>query len=265
MTCDSNLCRIFVLRDQKLLVDMSTQPPAIPMQGTAEGMGLCFADGYHLGSRDGLDCHAFSVPILTEPPRGMDFLGLRKLFGVLDPGQYAMAVRAFALLNWDRTCQFCSACGSRLKRHAVILAKECDACGFTMFPRISPAVIVLVERGDKVLLARASRFTENLYSVLAGFAEPGEALEDVVKREIREEVGIEIKDIHYFGSQPWPYPDSLMIAFTATWAAGEIAVDNDEITEARWFTAADLPKIPDKVSIARWLIDWFIEKHRKGM
>jgi NAD+ diphosphatase len=132
-----------------------------------------------------------------------------------------------------------------------------------MFPRISPAVIVLVERQEKVLLARASRFTENLYSVLAGFAEPGETLEDTVMREIREEVGVEVSDIRYFGSQPWPYPDSLMIGFTASWAAGEIAADNDEITDARWFTVDNLPKIPDKLSISRSLIDWFIEKHRK--
>jgi NAD+ diphosphatase len=191
-------------------------------------------------------------------------MGLRKLFGVLGAEEYSMAVRALGILNWDRTCRFCSACGAPLRRHDAILAKQCEACGFTMFPRISPAVIVLVERQDKVLLARASRFAEDLYSVLAGFAEPGETLEDTVRREIREEVGIEVGDIRYFGSQPWPYPDSLMIAFTASWAAGEINVDNDEISDARWFTVDDLPKIPDRISIARSLIDWFIEKHGKG-
>lgn len=119
-----------------------------------------------------------------------------------------------------------------------------------------------MERDDKVLLARSGRFAENLYSVIAGFVEPGETLEEVVRREIREEVGIDVNDIRYFGSQPWPYPDSLMIAFTASYAGGEIDIDDDEIVEAKWFTADNLPVIPEKVSIARSLIDWFIEKHR---
>ena len=132
-----------------------------------------------------------------------------------------------------------------------------------MFPRISPAVIVLVERGKKVLLARASRFTEDIYSVIAGFVEPGETLEETVAREIKEETGIEVKNIRYFGSQPWPFPDSLMIAFTAKYAGGEIKIDGEEIVEAKWFAADQLPNIPGKISIARSLIDWFVAKHNK--
>jgi len=254
---------VFLMRGHNLLVDLSSGVPRVPGRAVLEELGLSLAEGYLLGSLDGVECHAVSVAGEGAPPRGMDYLGLRKLFGVLDNTRYAMAVRALAILNWDRTCRFCSACGSPLRRHESILAKVCKACGFTMFPRISPAVIVLVERQEKVLLARASRFTENLYSVLAGFAAPGETLEDTVMREIREEVGVEVSDIRYFGSQPWPYPDSLMIGFTASWAAGEIAADNDEITDARWFTVDNLPKIPDKLSISRSLIDWFIDKHRK--
>lgn len=255
---------LFVIRGQKVLVDMSTGPPGIPVEGLAGGLEPNLAGGYNLGLRKGVASFAFSVPKETSPPRGMEFLGLRQLFGILSEDEYAMAVRAMGIINWDRTHQFCSTCGSKASRHPSILAKQCDACGHTMFPRISPAVIVLVERDDMVLLARASRFAENIYSVLAGFVEPGETLEDVVRREIKEEVGIEVKDIRYFGSQPWPYPDSLMIAFTASWAGGEIAIDNEEIVEAKWFTTGNLPGIPDKVSIARSLIDWFIEKHRKG-
>ncbi len=265
MNNDIGAGSVFLLCGQRLLVDLSSGVPRVPGRDVAEGFGLSLADGYLLGSLDGVECHALSLTGESEPPRGMDYLGLRKLFGVLDDARYNMAVRALAILNWDRTCRFCSACGSPLRRHGTILAKVCEACGFTMFPRISPAVIVLVERQGKVLLARASRFAENLYSVLAGFAEPGETLEDTVRREVREEVGVEVSDIRYFGSQPWPYPDSLMIGFTASWADGEIVTDNDEISDARWFPADNLPKIPDRLSISRSLIDWFIEKNRKGM
>ncbi len=254
----------FVLRDQKVLVDTSTQPPQIPMEGTAGALESYLTDGCSLGSQKGIACYAFAVPKETEPPHGMEFLGLRKLFGLLSEDHYTMAVKALGVMNWDRTHRFCSTCGSKTRKHPSILAKQCDACGFTMFPRISPAVIVLVERGNSALLARASRFPDDLYSVIAGFVEPGETLEDVVRREIREEVGIDVKDVRYFGSQPWPYPDSLMIAFTASWSAGEIDIDNEEIVDAKWFTIDNLPKIPDKVSIARSLIDWFIEKHRSG-
>lgn len=260
-TIDAGL--VFLFNGPKLLVDLSSGMPGIPGLSVAEGLGLSLADSYRLGSLDGADCYALTVAGESEPPGGMAYLGLRKLFDVLNDTRYEMAVRALAILNWNNTCRFCSACGSPLRRHESILAKVCEACGFTMFPRISPAVIVLVERQGKVLLARASRFAENLYSVLAGFVEPGETLEETVLREVREEVGVEVSDIRYFGSQPWPYPDSLMIGFTASWAAGEIAADNDEITDARWFTVDNLPKIPDKLSISRSLIDWFIDKHRR--
>jgi NAD+ diphosphatase len=132
-----------------------------------------------------------------------------------------------------------------------------------MFPRISPAVIVLVERGDKVLLARANRFPGKFYSVLAGFVEPGETLEETVAREIKEEVGIEVKDIRYFGSQPWPFADSLMIAFTATYAGGELRIDEEEIVDAGWYEPDNFPDIPGKISISRQLIDWYVTKHGK--
>ena len=143
-------------------------------------------------------------------------------------------------------------------------AKECCRCGHLVFPRISPAVIVLIERGDEVLLARAARFADGFYSVLAGFVEPGESLEEAVSREVEEESGITVKDIRYFGSQPWPFPDSLMIGFTARYAAGELRIDGKEILEGQWFSVDDLPRIPGKISIARRLIDWFIEKHGRS-
>ena len=147
---------------------------------------------------------------------------------------------------------------------AELNALRCPGCGLTAFPKISPAVIVLVEKEGKLLLARGRRFALPFYSVLAGFVEPGESLEDTVHREILEEVGIRVKNVRYFGSQPWPYPDSLMIGFTAEYAGGEIKEDPEEILDAAWFAPDDLPSIPGKVSIARKLIDWFVEKELKG-
>jgi NAD+ diphosphatase len=142
-------------------------------------------------------------------------------------------------------------------------AKRCPQCGLLHFPRLAPAIIVLIERGDRLLLARARRFPTAMYSVLAGFVEPGESLEEAVAREVKEEVGLSLRDIRYFGSQPWPFPDSLMIGFTAEYADGVVMVDNNEILDARWFGAEDMPEIPGKVSISRALIDHFLARARK--
>jgi NAD+ diphosphatase len=254
----------FVFRGQKMLIYKKKPAVTIPLSVTLEALGLCPLCERYLGTLKGTRCFAAYLPDETEPPANMDFFGLRGLFEELNENFYSVAVKALSITNWDSTHQFCSQCGSRAEKRNDILARQCPTCGLTMFPRISPAVIVLVERGEKVLLARASRFKEELYSVIAGFVEPGEALEETVRREIKEETGIEIKNIRYFGSQPWPFPDSLMIGFTARYAGGEIKVDGEEIVEAKWFTADQLPNIPGKISIARSLIDWFVEKHLKS-
>ena len=128
------------------------------------------------------------------------------------------------------------------------------------FPRLSPAVIVLVQRGNQLLMARSRHFAPGVYSVLAGFVEPGETLEEAVEREVFEETGIRVKDIRYFGSQPWPFPHSLMIGFTARYAGGEIKINDEEIEDAGWYTADRLPGQPGKISIARQLIEWFVAK-----
>jgi NAD+ diphosphatase len=131
----------------------------------------------------------------------------------------------------------------------------CPSCTLTIYPRIAPAVIVLVRRGDEALLAHNTQFPSGLYSALAGFSEIGESLEETVHREIREEVGIEVDTVRYFGSQPWPAPNSLMIAFTARWVSGEIVADATEIADARWFSRTQLPELPMSFSIARKLVD----------
>ncbi len=253
----------FIFQGQKMLVFKEKSALRIPLSVTLKDIGLHPSYERPLGRLKGIRCVAAYVPKEIDVPSDMEFRALRGLFGELNEELYGMAVRALSIINWDNTHQFCSRCGSKVQRRNDILAQQCLNCKFTMFPRISPAVIVLVERGRKVLLARASRFREELYSVIAGFVEPGETLEEAVTREIKEETGIEVKDIRYFGSQPWPFPDSLMIGFTARYAGGKIAIDGDEIVEAKWFSVDRLPNIPGKISIARSLIDWFVAKHRK--
>ncbi len=252
----------FVFLRHKLLVASDTDTAAIPFGEGLDKWGLVGLRQHYLGTLRGFPCQGVEVGDKTPAPQGMAFEGLRLLYGRLEEDCFKVALTAMHLVEWDRTSQFCGRCGERTELRREERAKECTGCGALIFPRISPAVIVLIERGDKVLLARAARFTENIYSVLAGFVEPGESLEETVRREIEEETGILVEDVRYFGSQPWPFPDSLMIAFTARYKSGEIRIDGKEIVDARWFSVDDLPHIPGRVSIARKLIDLFIEKHQ---
>jgi len=254
----------FAFQESKLLVYQEPSPVRPPYLIDLGQLGFTALSEHYLGRLDERPCYAAEVAEGTIPPPGMTFEGLRQVYGRLDEDLFWIAARAVQIVDWDRTHRFCGRCGVPLKIKATERAKECPQCGLLHFPRLAPAIIVLVERGDKMLLARSRHFMPGMYSVLAGFVEPGESLEEAVVREVREEVGIEIKDIKYFGSQPWPFPHSLMIGFTASYAGGEISLDDDEIENAGWFAVDNLPRIPGKISIARKLIDWFIEKQGKG-
>jgi NAD+ diphosphatase len=199
----------------------------------------------------------------TTVPADLTPYNLRKLYGLIDDSLHQLAVRASHLVYWDRTQRFCGVCGAPTVNSQEETAKICTQCGHIAYPRIAPAIIVAIIKGDQILLARSSRFTTNFYSVIAGFVEPGETLEECVRREIREEVGLEVCNIRYFSSQPWPFPDSLMIGFTADYQSGEITVDQQEILAADWFVPENFPEIPGQYSVARKLIDWFIEQRKK--
>ena len=186
---------------------------------------------------------------------GLAFRKLRSLFGVMDEALLSVAGRAFQISNWARTHRFCGACGTPTVHVAVERCVRCPACGFVAYPRISPAMMVLIRRGDSILLARHSASPARFFTALAGFVEAGESVEEAIHREVFEEVGLKVRNIAYFGSQPWPFPHSLMIAYTAEFEGGEIKIDEAEIAEARWFGPDDaLPKIPHGVSIASDLI-----------
>jgi NAD+ diphosphatase len=181
---------------------------------------------------------------------------------VLEDAHFALAGRALQLIDWDRTHQFCGRCGARTEPRAGERVRVCPACGLAAYPRLAPAVMALVRRGRELLLGRSPHFPPGMYSALAGFVEPGESLEQCLRREVAEEVGVEVTNIAYFASQPWPFPNSLMIAFTCDWVAGELTPQPGEIEAAQWFDVFQLPRLPSKISIARRLIDALVAKMR---
>lgn len=198
------------------------------------------------------------------PVEGAEAVGLRALFDRTSPALYAAAARAVPLAEWQRTARHCGVCGSRMARDPAERAMVCPACGFRAYPRINPVVIVRVTRGNEVLLARRAATPTGFFSVIAGFVEAGESLEEALAREVREEAGIEIRDIRYFRSQPWSFPNNLMVGFTAEHANGEVRPDGVEMAEAGWFRRDALPALPGPVSIARKMIDaWLAERPRR--
>ena len=198
----------------------------------------------------------------ASAPAGHRFAGLRSLFGVLPDDIVAVAGRAFQIVDWNRTHQFCGVCATPTERAASERARRCPACSHTVYPRISPAMMCLVTRGEQILLARNVAFPAGRYSALAGFLEAGESIEDAVHREVREEVGISVGHPKYFASQSWPFPNSLMIAYTAEYAGGELKPNGHEIAEADWFDINNLPQLPPRISIARALIDDTLQRLR---
>lgn len=250
---------LLILSDGRLLVAEDQRQAAI-LRGDPDDPGLEVGARQYLGRLDGKPLWALAAPAGAAAPQGHDWLGLRQLYFSLGEDLFTLVGRAKHLLEWDTATRFCRACGRELTPHGEERAKLCPGCGHTAFPRLSPAVIMSVEREGRILLARSPRFPGGMYSTLAGFVEPGETLEETVVREVREEVGVEVTDVRYFGSQPWPFPDSLMIGFSARWASGEIAMDDREIEAADWFAPDNLPKIPQGYAIARRLIDDFLAR-----
>jgi NAD+ diphosphatase len=254
----------FIFSGYKLLIQSSEDNVAIPLAEKSVDLGIAVGPPLYLGTLGETPCYAAALEDNCDLPSGVVLEDLRALFSRIDDAAYEAAMTAIHLLEWDRNSQFCGKCRKAMQPRTDMRAKECAQCGRLEFPRLSPAIIVLVERGDALLLARSARFTAEFFSVLAGFVEPGESLEAAVHREVKEETGITVKNIRYFGSQPWPFPDSLMIGFTAQYESGEIETDGEEIVEAAWYRVDNLPRIPGKLSIARQLIDWFVAKHNAG-
>jgi NAD+ diphosphatase len=246
----------FAFRKSELLVRVNGSDHALPLCASLQEHGLTAERSQYLGLYGDKHCYAAQLGERCTVPDGWRFVGLRDAFGVFEVGLAALSGRAYQILEWDLNHRYCGRCGTATVPRNNERSRACPACGRTSYPPISPAVMVLVTDGARrVLLARKPASPKGRFSALAGFVEPGEMLEDTVRRETREEVGVEVKDIRYFGSQPWPFPHSLMIAFTAEYAGGEVRPDGVEIEEARWFDAEELPTLPASISISRRLID----------
>lgn len=211
-------------------------------------------DALEVGEWLGLPCYAAEMDKLPDSLAG-EWIPLRSLFNTAGAEAITLARRAVLLLDWQKNNRYCGRCGKPTVRRQDEFSMLCSACGMVAYPRISPAVMVLIGRGRELLLARSPRFKPGVYSALAGFVEAGETLEQCAIREVREEVGLEISNLRYFRSQSWPFPDSLMVAFFADYADGAIRPQAEEIEDARWFLPDALPPLPEPVSLARQLID----------
>jgi len=245
----------FAFRGRELLVTETHTLPA-----TLDG--LVVARQQYLGTLNGVHCVSAQLQVEVDAPGGHRFRDLRRLFGRLEHTLLAVAGRAVQIVEWDRTHQFCGACGKPTELSESDRSRRCPDCRIPLFPRLAPAMIVAVERGNELLLARSSHFPPGIFSVLAGFVEPGESAEEAVIREVYEETRIVVDDVRYFGSQPWPFPNSLMLGFTARYRAGEIDITEDELEDAGWFTADALPAVfPGNMSISQWLIRDFVRRH----
>ncbi len=274
----------FLFHDHQVLMDISPDTSSVSNAGSVSDTsgipGNPSEVGYHLplavgeifaltsterylGTLEGHPCYFATVAANQDFPATYSFIRVRDLYGKMPEDLFWLVGRAFHLSNWDRHTLYCGSCGAPTEPAAEERAKICPRCRELIFPRISPAIIVAITKGNQILLARNRNLPGDLHTVIAGFVEPGESLEECLRREVREEVGIEVKNIQYFASQPWPFPDSLMVAFVAEYESGDIEVDGREIIEANWFTAGNLPPIPGRISVARKLIDWFTARYRE--
>lgn len=256
--------RFFIFREEKVLVRTDRREIA-----------ACTPDDWRE-----LQPHAATVLPLGKGPAGSDYavelaagfeiggrfawMSLRRLVGRIADEEFNAWGKAVQLLHWHKTHRYCGRCGRATIAHASDQAMVCPNCSLSWYPQISPCVIVLITRGEELLLARSPRFQEGMYSTLAGFVEPGESVETALHREIGEEVAIRVGALRYFGSQPWPFPGQLMLGFLAEYAGGEIQIDGVEISDAAWYHYRRLPLIPGPATIAGKMIRHYRDTLDRG-
>lgn len=249
----------FLFNNGKLLVNSNKNVIDVPCVHELAELGVRTVRQQYLGTLSGKHCFSGELPDDPVLPEGFTLRPLRGLFELLSEEMYSIAGLAAQIVTWDQNHQYCGRCGTAMETKPDERVKFCPKCNLMNYPRISPCIIVAVIKDKEILLARSYHWKPGWYSVIAGFVEPGETLEECVKREVHEEVGIKVKNIQYFGSQPWPYPHILMIAFIADYESGKLSIDPNEIEDAGWYQKETLPNLPSRAGIARKLLDWYLE------
>lgn len=250
-----------VFQGGRILVGEDPAQALFPLLADAAWLGMEELAREYLGRLGDHGVFAVAVSESALPPAGWRFEDLRRLLGQTDDLQFALAGRAFQVLEWERNHRFCGRCGTPTLAHPQgERARVCSSCRLSSYPRINPCVIVAVTRGEEILLARAQRFTRPMFSTLAGFIEAGESAEETLHREVLEEVGVSVRNPRYFGSQSWPFPNNLMLGFHAEYAGGELRLQEEEIAEAGFYRYDALPPIPPQGSIAHALIMDFVAR-----
>lgn len=249
-----------VISDGEILC-VDGQHPWRPL--TQDEWRWCGLDGlssHYLGTIGNVPIFAEEVDPEAEEPPGYAFDSLWSFLTTVEQPVFYLIGRAKQLVEWHQQHHYCGACGGVTSTAPTDRSRKCENCNISFYPRLSPSIIVLVHRGEEILLARNAHARGNFYSTLAGFVEPGESIEETVHREVFEEVGIRVKNLKYYSSQSWPFPNSLMLGFHAEYDSGEITIQEEEIADAQWFHYKDLPNKPAMISISGWLIDDYIKR-----
>lgn len=254
----------FIFQDDNILLKETANGLLIPTTNDLSTLQDLIIQKHYLGLYGSDPCFTASLPVQETLPllSGLAFHPVRHAYLQLNQNESLchLITRAKQILYWDDTTQFCGQCGRKTESCENERAKQCLSCQRLIFPPISPVMLVLIARGEEILLARSAHFMPGIYSILAGFVEPGETLEQTVAREVKEEVNIDIKNIRYFSSQPWPFSSNLMLGFMAEYDQGTIQIDPKEIEDAQWFKSSALPPLPAPFSLSRQMIEHWLNQ-----
>lgn len=247
----------FIIDNESLLFNKNNQlPNHLELATIASDLTRQFK----LGQQNGITYFCAEMPAGLKLSDAFHRVPLKKALSYLPSYVYSMGVKAYSIIHWDINHQFCGRCSTMTQHQTKHFERTCPTCHLSFYPRISPSIIVLIYSGDQLIMARSPHFLPGVYGLIAGFVEAGETLEEAVHREVQEEIDVKIKNVSYFGSQPWPFPDSLMIGFMAEYESGNIKIDENEIEEAGWYAYNHLPGRPStSISIAAKLLDHFID------
>ena len=251
-----------IFQDDKLIIK---RDKGISLPGNLERQALQhdLTREHLLGEFNGIKIYCAEITTITILDITYDAIPFREALNVLGDDWFTVVSKAFTIINWDRNHQFCGRCGHPTTHNQTLFDRECTHCHLHFYPRISPSIIVLIQKGDELLMARSPHFSKGVYGLIAGFVEAGESVEEAVHREVYEETQLRVKNLRYFGSQTWPFPDSLMIGFFADYDSGDLIIDPTEIEEAGWYHYNNLPGRPNsKVSIASNMLDHYLKQQQ---